>query len=164
MSHGRWKCLNPPLDPQSDFLQIYRIVLMHEFPWEMTRALSFALFRTYAVPSIGGLLARTGEFEHRPQKRYDDTVLLLAKPAELGFDHPQARAAIKRVNQMHRRYDITNDDMCCVLSTIVVSPIRWIEQFGKRRMTPNEVLAMMRYCQELGARMGIKQVPENVSW
>ena len=29
----------------------------HEFPWDMNEALSFALFRTYAVPSIGGLLA-----------------------------------------------------------------------------------------------------------
>jgi hypothetical protein len=27
----------------------------------MTQALSFELFRTYAVPTIGGLLSRTGE-------------------------------------------------------------------------------------------------------
>ena len=36
-----------------------------EFPWDMNQALSFALFRTYAVPSIGDLLARTGEFTAR---------------------------------------------------------------------------------------------------
>ena len=51
----------------------------------MNQALSFALFRTYAVPSIGGLLARTGEFTERTQKRYDDTVLILDAVLEHGF-------------------------------------------------------------------------------
>jgi hypothetical protein len=160
MSRGRWRRLDQELDPATEFLQIYRHLLLYEFPWEMTQALSFALFRTYAVPSIGGLLASTREFDRRPQKRYDDTVLLLEKPAEFGFEHPQARAAIKRVNQMHRRYDISEDDLRYVLSTIVVSPVRWIEQFGKRPLIPNEVLSVVAFGRELGRRMGIKEIPE----
>jgi hypothetical protein len=160
MSHGHWKRMNQELDPDADYLRIYRNVVLHEYPWDMTQSLSFALFRTYAVPSIGGLLARTGEFDRRPQKRYDDTVLLLEKPAELGFEHPQARAAIKRVNRMHRSFDISNDDLRYVLSAIVVSPVRWIARFGKRPLTPNEVVAVVRYGRELGLRMGIKEVPE----
>ena len=36
----------------------------HEFPWDVTQALGLALYRTYAVPSIGELLSATGEFEH----------------------------------------------------------------------------------------------------
>jgi hypothetical protein len=59
---------------------------------------SFALFRTYVVPSIGGLLARTGEFTGRTQKRYDDTVLILDAvlehgPASCPVPHPREAIA-----------------------------------------------------------------------
>ncbi len=47
------------LDPEKDFLAIYRLSTVYEFPWDFTRALELALYRTYAVPSIGRLLSRT---------------------------------------------------------------------------------------------------------
>ncbi|MFE1781442.1 DUF2236 domain-containing protein, partial [Streptomyces sp. NPDC059506] len=50
------------LDPDRDFHEIYRISSAHEFPWDTVQALGFALYRTYAVPGIGRLLAGTGEF------------------------------------------------------------------------------------------------------
>jgi hypothetical protein len=65
------------LDADRDCETIYRLLAEYEFPWDITKALEFALFRTYAVPSIGRLLDRTGEFVKCPQKRYDDTTLLL---------------------------------------------------------------------------------------
>ena len=64
-------------DPDIDYHEIYLQLATLEFPWDIYQALSFALFRTYAVPSIGGLLLRSGEFTARVQKRYDDTVLIL---------------------------------------------------------------------------------------
>ena len=90
------------LDPARDCAEIYRLMGTREFPWDMTQALSFALFRTYAVPSIGALLARTGELTERTQKRYDDTVLILDAVLEHGTDSRQGRPAIRRMNQMHR--------------------------------------------------------------
>ena len=83
-------------DPDADYHEIYRQLATLEFPWDIYQALSFALFRTYAVPSIGQLLHRTGEFAARVQKRYDDTVLILDAVLEHGFDHPSGRAAISR--------------------------------------------------------------------
>lgn len=99
------------LDPERDFLEIYRITATYEFPWDITRALELALYRTYAVPSIGRLLAETSELTDRSQKRYDDTALLLDAVVEHGFDSDPGRTAIRRINQMHRSYDISNDDM-----------------------------------------------------
>ncbi len=55
-----WQRRGSALSAEQDFHQIYRILVTHEFPWDMTQSLSFALFRTYAIPSIGQLLARTG--------------------------------------------------------------------------------------------------------
>jgi hypothetical protein len=150
---------NAGLDPETRFLEIYRNLVTFEFPWDINQALSFALFRTYAVPSIGGLLDATQEFARAPQKRYDDTVILLEVPLLDGFDSPRGRAAVRRVNQMHRMYDIGDDDMRYVLATFVVVPRRWISAYGWRDLTDDEVLATVRYYQALGRHLGITRIP-----
>jgi mpaB/rubber oxygenase-like protein len=147
------------LDPARDHAEIYRLIVTHEFPWDMNQALSFALFRTYAVPSIGGLLARTGEFTERTQKRHDDTVLILDAVLEHGMTSEPGRAAIRRMNQMHRSYEIGNDDLRYVLATFVVTPIRWTDRYGWRRMTDVERVAAANYYRDLGRRMGIRDIP-----
>ncbi|MFD7497408.1 oxygenase MpaB family protein [Streptomyces sp. NPDC059832] len=147
------------LDPEGDFLRIYRIMATYEFPWDIARALELALYRTYAVPSIGRLLARTAELTDRSQKRYDDTALLLDAVLEHGFDSDLGRTALRRINQMHRSYDISNDDMRYVLCTFVVTPKRWLDSYGWRRLSDHEVRACAAYYRTLGAHMGIKELP-----
>ena len=149
------------LDPERDWLRIYRLTAYWEFPWDFTRALEFALYRTYAVPSIGRLLARTAELTDRPQKRYDDTSLLLDAVVEHGFEHETGLAAIRRINQMHRAYGISNDDMRYVLCTFVVMPERWIRRFGWRHLTDHERRATVAYYRTLGRHMGIRDIPED---
>ncbi|MGC0333547.1 hypothetical protein RKD23_006537 [Streptomyces sp. SAI-170] len=148
------------MDPYKEASEIYRLSSAYEFPWDYTRALELALYRTYAVPSIGRLLAETAELTDRTQKRYDDTSLLLDAVVEHGFDSEQGRTAIRRINQMHRSYDISNDDMRYVLSTFVVMPKRWIDAYAWRRMSRHETVASTVYYRTLGRRMGIKDVPE----
>ncbi|MFF8421885.1 oxygenase MpaB family protein [Streptomyces sp. NPDC015680] len=147
------------LDPDQDFLRIYRIMATHEFPWDIARALELALYRTYAVPSIGRLLAQTAELTGRSQKRYDDTALLLDTVLEHGFDSDPGRTALRRINQMHRSYDISNDEMRYVLCTFVVTPKRWLDSFGWRRLSDHELRACAAYYRVLGAHMGIKELP-----
>ncbi|MFJ7085984.1 oxygenase MpaB family protein [Streptomyces griseus] len=147
------------LDPERDFLEIYRLTVTYEFPWDVTRALELALYRTYAVPSIGRLLDETAELTERSQKRYDDTALLLDTVVEHGFETDEGRTAVRRINQMHRSYDISNDDMRYVLCTFVVTPKRWLDSFGWRRLCCHELGAFAAYYRTLGARMGIKDVP-----
>ncbi|MEU9104122.1 oxygenase MpaB family protein [Streptomyces xanthophaeus] len=147
------------LDPDKDFLAIYRLSATYEFPWDFTRALELALFRTYAVPAIGGLLAETAEFTARTQKRYDDTALLLDAVVEHGFESDTARTAIRRVNQMHRSYDISDEDMRYVLCTFVVIPARWLDAYGWRALTGHERRASANYYATLGRHLGIKEVP-----
>ena len=148
------------LDPARDFAEIYRLLTTYEFPWDMNQALSFALFRTYAVPSIGALLARTAELTERTQKRYDDTVLILDAVMEHGSDSSEGRAAIRRMNQMHRSYEISNDDLRYVLATFVVMPIRWLDDYGWRPLTEIERVASANYYRDLGRHMGIREIPE----
>lgn len=148
------------MDPEKEASEIYRLTSAYEFPWDVTRALELALYRTYAVPSIGRLLAETAELTDRPQKRYDDTALLLDAIVEHGFDGEEGRTAIRRVNQMHRSYDISNEDMRYVLCTFVVMPKRWIETYGWRRLSRHEIVASTVHYRTLGRHMGIKGIPE----
>ncbi|MFS0696529.1 oxygenase MpaB family protein [Streptomyces nitrosporeus] len=148
------------LDPERDFLEIFRLTVTYEFPWDVTRALELALYRTYAVPGIGRLLATTAELTERSQKRYDDTALLLDAVVEHGFDSETGRTAIRRINRMHRSYDISNDDMRYVLCTFVVTPKRWIDAYGWRRLSGHETSAFAAYYRTLGAHMGIRDLPQ----
>ncbi|WP_435644195.1 oxygenase MpaB family protein [Streptomyces sp. H49] len=148
------------LDPVADAQEIYRLSTAYEFPWDYTRALELALYRTYAVPSIGRLLAQTAELTECTQKRYDDTALLLDTVVEHGFAAEQGRAAIRRINQMHRSYDISDDDMRYVLSTFVVVPRRWIDTYGWRRLSRHEIVATTEYYRTLGRHMGIPDLPK----
>ena len=156
-----WARRSERLDPVRDYREISLHVSAYDFPWDNLQALSFALFRTYAVPSIGRLLDETGEFTGRVQKRYDDTGLLLEEVQKHGFSSTRGRSAVRRINQMHGMYAISNDDFRYVLATFVVVPKRWMDESGFRPMTTNEVDATTNYYLELGRRMNIKDLPED---
>lgn len=163
LTSKRWKnttSLTAGMDPETQFHEIYRTLATYEFPWDINQALSFALFRTYAVPSIGELLDDTREFRDRAQKRYDDTAILLEVPLIEGFDSRNGKDAIRRINQMHKMYDIPNDDMLYVLATFVVVPVRWIADYGWRQLSDDEIHAMTRYYRSLGRHMAIKDIPQ----
>ncbi len=160
MRKTHWRDHHAGLDPEVDFLEITRNLALHEFPWDINQALSFALFRTYAVPSIGRLLDETGQFTGDCQRRYDDTALLLEAPLVHGFDSVEGRTGVRRVNQMHAMYDISNDDLRYVLSTFVVVPKRWLDDYGWRPLTEVELRASVVYYRELGRRMAIRDLPE----
>jgi len=148
------------LDPERDAARIVHIDTVYEFPFDTTRSLEFALFRTFGSPAISGLLDQTQEFALRAQRRYDDTDLILSTIVEAGYDSDEGRRAIRRMNRLHRRFDIANEDFLYVLSTFVYEPIRWNRRFGWRLMVEQERLATFHYWREVGRRMAIKEIPE----
>lgn len=147
------------LDPEQDNQRICYLDSCFEFPFDMTRALEFALFRTFASARISGLLAETGEFTERPQKRYDDTDLIISEIYASGYDSEKGLAAIRRMNQQHGRFQIAAEDLRYVLSTFVLEPIRWMDRFGWRPMDPVEKQAQFVFWREVARRMNIPDVP-----
>ncbi|WP_216900507.1 oxygenase MpaB family protein [Synechococcus sp. CCY 9618] len=132
------------------------------FPWDLTRALELALLKTFCVPSISGLLARTGEFERRPRKRYDDTGLMVAELLRHGPASPEGAAVIERMNRIHGHYAISNDDFLYVLSTFVAEPIRWLARYGWRPLTALEQEHLFLFWHGVGERMGIAALPASL--
>jgi hypothetical protein len=148
------------LDPVQDHCRIYNLMNGHEFPWDMTRSLEVALMRTYCVPSISKLLNQTGEFTHCPQKRYDDTSIIVGEMIKWGYDSPRGKQALQRMNTLHGRFKIDNGDFLYVLSTFIFEPIRWNARFGWRLMCEQEKLASFYFWREVGKQMQIQNIPE----
>jgi hypothetical protein len=147
------------LDPVTDHQRIVVLTACYEFPFDTTRSLEYALFRTFAVAKGTKLLASTGEFTERPQKRYDDTVLILSEILENGYDSERGRSALRKMNRMHNHYTIPNDEFLYTLSTFIYEPIRWNGRFGWRPLLEKEKLASFNYWVQVGRRMGIKELP-----
>ena len=151
------------LDPVADHSRIVYLDTCFEFPWDTTRSLELALFRTFAVPSIAELLDRTGEFGRAAQKRYDDTDLILSTIVEAGYDSEEGKGAIRQMNVIHGRFEIANEDFLYVLSSFVFEPIRWNARFGWRPLIGTEKLATFEFWREIGRRMAIRDIPESYS-
>jgi hypothetical protein len=149
------------LDPERDDHQIVFLSTRYDFPFDTTRALEFALFRTFAVPTISTLLDQTGEFQHRAQKRYDDTDIIVSELMDWGYESDRGRRALRRMNQLHGRFQIRNEDFLYVLSTFIYEPIRWNSRFGWRPLCEQERLAYFYFWRQVGRRMNIRDIPSD---
>src|SRR5215469_16968422 len=98
------------LDPVTDHEEIYRTVAQYEFGWETMLGLNLAFYRTFGIPAIAELLRSTGEMTERTRKRADDTGLLMYELITNGLESEHGRAAVRRLNQIHRRFQIAPDD------------------------------------------------------
>lgn len=58
------------VDIEKDPSSVYRKMIHLEFPFMGNKALEFALFRTYGVPSISRILQKTKQFKKCAGKRY----------------------------------------------------------------------------------------------
>ena len=132
------------------------------FPWDTTRALGLALLKTFCLPSISGLLHQTGEFEHRPRKRYDDTALMVAELVRLGPDSPEGRQVVQRLNAIHAHFAIGQQDFVYVLSGFVAEPIHWINRYGWRPLRQEEKESLFFFWDHVGLLMNIEARPSSL--
>ncbi len=147
------------LDPVRDAHRICFLSGAYHFPEDNRLALELALFRTFCVPAIGSLLDRSGQFARHSQKRYDDTVLIMAEIIEHGPTSSRGQTALRRLNEVHAYFKIDNADYLYVLSTFLFEPIRWIGRYGWRRLSQKEIDAGFVLWSEIGRGMGIMDIP-----
>src|SRR5262249_2779182 len=136
------------LDPKRDHQRIVFLSTRWDFPFDTTRALELALFRTFCVPSISKLLDQTGEFARRAPRRCDDPALVVRELVEWAYDSGGGRASLRRINQLPGRFAIANDDFLYVLSTFVFEPIRWNARYGWRPLCEQERLGLFYFWRE----------------
>lgn len=141
---------------------IYREFSGLEFPFLMTKALEFGLFKTYAIPSISSLLVRTRELVDNVSRRYDDTDLIVRECTERPPGSFRADLSIQRLNFLHGQYpSITNEEYIYVLCVFIVEPVRWISKYGYRCVHPIEKESSYIIWKDIGIKMGIRDIPES---
>ncbi|CAF0720729.1 unnamed protein product [Adineta ricciae] len=135
-------------------------------PYTITTALSFALFRTYGIPTIARLLAQTNQLVHLDTagRRAEDTGVILGEFFYHELDSDRGRMGLARMNYLHGLYGnrISNDDMLYTLSLFILEPIRWIKKYEWRSLVPIEEEARFVYYKEIGIRMGITSIPSTL--
>lgn len=162
-----WKIFHAPqirqeisqLDAQADCQRIVYLLTCYEFPFDITRSLELALFHTFGSRSVSRLLDATEEFAQRGQQRYDDTSMLIAQFMEAGWEQDLGHRAIERMNAIHARYRIRNDDFLFVLWTFIDFPMVWMASFGWRAFSAHESHAWFNYWIGIGQRMGLHDLP-----
>ncbi len=147
------------LDPAVDYEAIYQIMALQEFSWDMITALNLAFYRTFAAPRMASLLAHTGEVQKDPTKRANDTGLFMYDLIASGLHSDRGLEIVRRLNGMHRRWRIDNEDYLYVLAAFVVVPTRWVDSAGWRPLSAAEKTASVHFYGELGRLMGIRGLP-----
>lgn len=138
-------------------IQLYLFEL--EFPFIAQKALEFALFRTYGIPSISGLLMHTKQLSTKAHssKRMTDTSVLMLEVIKNAPGSKRATEALARTNFLHGLYGgkISNEDLLYTLSLFLLEPVRWINRHEWRELTEVEVAAMGLFWMKVGEGMKI---------
>lgn len=140
---------------------VHRDLVMYRFPYEVGLGLQMAYLRTYASPRVAGLLVATGHVQHAPLRRATDTALFMYELFHHGLDSDVGRQVVHRLNQMHHRWSIRNEDYLWILGTFAVLPAQMIDRYAWRKLTDVERQASTDWYRELGTRMGITGIPAN---
>jgi ER-bound oxygenase mpaB/B'/Rubber oxygenase, catalytic domain len=133
--------------------------VLSDLATDMKIGMFLAFCRTFGVPSIGGLLASTGQTSQHARRRAvnaRDTMYALFRH---GLDEPEGVAAVRRLQRMHERHAISNDDNLYILGCLAVVPTRFADRFGRRSLTGEERAATHALYQRLTGLMGIDGVP-----
>lgn len=143
--------------------------LLYDLPFLSRLGASIALFKTYGIPTVARLLTQTGQMtmsSHIMSKRSVDTAILISTfiMFPLGGDEtdqdPRGPIALARVNWLHRRYRISNDDMLYTLALFIFEPVRFVEKFDWRGYSSEERECLFIMWKEIGRRMDIQDIPD----
>lgn len=163
--HAKYAHLVNNLDAMTynDAQEIMKLSAEFDMPFTVTVSLSFALFKTYAVPTISAVLCKGKELScpMLAGRRAEDTAVILGEFVGEGLDSERGSTALARMNWLHSRYGklITRGDKLLTLSQFVFEPGKFVRQFEWRPLSDLEEEARYVYWREVGARMGITDIP-----
>jgi len=133
------------LDPEKDSREITQFFYEDFMTISLFSAIGGFLLAD-AAPSMSRILSSTGELEKRVAKRFVDTALLGRTVLQHGVKSAgPGRDAARRVNSMHRSYDIKPDDFVAFGVGQVLIAIDVAEKLGWREVTDIEREALRVY-------------------
>ena len=154
------------LDPVRDNEEITRLSLEVRYgdAFFVHAAYTVAFARQVAVPSIARIVYRggTGDLMKNVGRRNEDTLLYFGEMLRHGHSSARGRAVIARMEQIHSRFGIADDDKLYTLASLVFESDRILDGFGIDRITAAERLARYHFWRGVGEQMRLS-VPESPS-
>jgi menaquinone-9 beta-reductase len=150
------------LDPERDHEEFTRLssgVLAGD-PILVHGSLLVGFARQMAVPSIARVVYRggRGDMLSDSARRHDDTLTILGEIVRSGHSRPAGRAAIARMEQIHRYFRITDEQKRYTLATFVFEAPRAAERLGLR-MSAAERQARWHFWRGVGEQMPLGGLP-----
>ena len=68
-----------------------------------------------------------------------DTAVLISEFTTYPFDSERHARALARMNWLHSKYNISNDDKLYTLSVFLTVPQRWLDKYEWRPLTDLEI-------------------------
>ena len=138
-------------------------MVLYDFQREIHAGFFVSYYRNFAIPSIAKTLAGRGEMAARPMKRSYDTGIVIHEIIANGFDSDRGAAMVELLRRVHKGVPGTSEDFLYVLMTLLVLPLRWVDQHGWRKLTALEEEAAVAFYAELGRRMGLAPAPATLA-
>ncbi|WP_072801612.1 oxygenase MpaB family protein [Rhodococcoides yunnanense] len=132
------------LDPQTDFREITELFYTDFQSVMVVQGVAGLLF-TYSAPRMSRILSASRQLEHHTAKRYVDTATFNAAVMQNGLNTGDGREAARRVNAMHRQYDIHPQDFVAVGCDVPATSLDLAERFGWRPVTDIEREGVLRH-------------------
>lgn len=151
------------LDPEIDYEQIVQLSSRTDFPSDTAKAMEFALFRTFCVPSIADRLNRYVGTGIAMPERYEASVSIVSEIVAHGCHSERGRAATERLRNIRARHSIPDKDWMYVLSSFICEPIRWIARFGWRPIDEKEQNAWFFLGRAVGQALTLKNLPDSLA-
>lgn len=142
-----------------DWERTFRQMVMFDLAKDMELGNFLSYYRNFAIPQLAETLVGNGEIVERPTKRSYDTAIVIYELIANGLDSPRGQEMVALLNRVHRYVPGKPEDFRYVLLTLLVVPIRWVQQHAWRQPTDSEVTAATRFFAELGQRMHLVQLP-----
>lgn len=146
------------LDPVRDSNLIYHFT-SYEFRIECEFSMYLAEMRPLIAPSANVFFFATGEFYVRAYRRAFDTHLLFDNWTNWGIETRRGGEAIRRINEIHGRYNIPNAAFLWVLGNLIFVMDHWNRSIGWRRWTDVEREGWFNEHVRFGEALGLKEIP-----
>jgi hypothetical protein len=151
------------LDPVADNEEAARLTfeVLYGDPIAVHAAYLVGFSRQVAVPGIARVVYRGGGGENLRDvaRRTDDTLTLFGAFFRFGHSSPRGRAAIARMEQIHARFGIADEQKRYTLATLIFEGERIGRHLGFDPFTANQREASWRFWRGVAEQMPLGGLP-----
>lgn len=149
------------LDPVEDNEEAARLTfeVLHGDPIAVHAVYLIGFSRQVAVPEIAGVIYRGGKNLRDVARRTDDTLALFGAFLHFGHSSPQGRAAIARMEQIHARFEITDEQKLYTLATLIFEGERIGRHLGVDILTADQREASWCFWRGVAEQMPLGGLP-----